>query len=59
MWRTLMIIRRCGRTFVMTAVHIRNQALTAADLTIDVADLAIDAAGWMVRSWPRPAACSQ
>jgi len=33
--------------------------LIAADLTIDVADLAIDAAGWMVRSWPRPAACSQ
>src|SRR5712671_7906064 len=36
-----------------------QSGLTAADLTIDVTDLAIDAAGWMVRSWPRPAACSQ
>src|SRR5438270_246831 len=26
MWRTLMIVRRRGRTFVMAAVHIRNQA---------------------------------
>src|SRR5712672_2059244 len=36
-----------------------QSGLIAADLAIDVTDLATDTAGLMVRSWPTPAACSQ